>query len=861
MPKTMLLIRRAGGLVGQPNPLTAPEGGLLRAENIVCDRDSVIAENRRGFSRYSTTALPGNISSMGEYKDRLLALQGSTLYFDANGAGGMTAYSGSFSPPDSNRMRFLEARKNVYFTTSQGVYKNDALASAPKRAGMPEGLDLQLTQIATSPVWFLNNKKVAYRIVWVRIDSNQTVSIGAPTARTISTNTSGASKSIQLTSSIPSLIVAGDYYEVHRTDLSPDQNTDPGDEMFKLARVAVTAADISARSISYIDTLDPIFLGDPLYTNPTEETIDQANYPPPFASDLVLYKGFVHYLNTRKEHRIKFQLLDATLIITGQTSISFTQAGVTRAYVASTVENAANLQFQKFTAGSGSQNIEDTMQSFCRVVNRDPNAGAFVECRYTSAPGDSVGDPVGMVEIRARTFLANTIYPALDTSTPAAAFSPTLPTIPGALASDNEARPNRLYFSKIDQPDAVPLVNFDDLGEEDSPGLRALALQDSLVVLMQEGIWRKTGNGETSFLIRPLDPSIKVFAKDAAVILDNSVYCLSDQGVVKISENGVAVMSWNTETQLKKIFSFPSFQTITHAAGYNSDRKYIVWTQEFSSDTIAKIGWVYNFFTQKWTLWRKPVSSSLVLKTSDLLYAAHAEDYYVIKERKSFLTSLDDYMDEDLPATITSVSTATYLGATVSTATLTYSYAARALLPGFLLFQVSSGQSGRVVSVVSNGGTSYTVTLEENMPLLAAGAATLSLPIDCIVQLKPESADNAGVAKHFSLVQLYMENDGAQNHEVGFFSDVKPLTSYFNYYSTKTSASAGWGQTPWGDAPWGDDEPVISPIIRTWVPTQYQRCAALTALYRHRTCREHFSMLNAAFGVRMLTDRTTMVPR
>lgn len=859
MPKQQILVRTDGGLLGQPNPINAPEGGLLQAENIVCDRENVLAEKRRGWNRYfaSIPAFPTTISALMEYRGRILAHAGSSLYFDSTGTGNFVAYPVSLDSSDSNRMRSLETKKNLYLATSNGIYRNDALANTPVPAGSPMGLDLSGALTATSPTWFTNNKQVGYRIVFVKIDANQSEILGEPTPRLVLTNTSGSTKSVLLTASVPPGMVTGDWFEVHRTDLSADQNTDPGAEMFKLQRVQLTGSDISNRLITFSDAFDPINLGDPLYTNPSEETIDQRNTIPPYAADLAFYKGFTFFLNTRRRHSIKLQLLDETKITNGQ-GLTITQGQSAKTIVAGASELiGANQFYNDASQPTSAQNRASIAQSMCRVLNRDTGSSPFVVARYVSQPDD----PPGIIEIQSRSFDPQPIYLSASSSQFGSGFSPTLPTIPSTVFSDNEMKSNRLYFSKLDQPDAVPPDNWEQVGEEDRQGVRILALQDSLIVLMSQGIWRLTGDDENSFILKPLDPTIRVLAKDAAVLIDNSIYCLSDQGIVRISENGIAVMSWTTETELKKIFSFPSYATITHAQGYASDRKYILWAQENPTDTVAKIAWVYNHFTQKWTTWRKTASAGHILKTEDKLYLAHGDDRYVLKERKSYLTSLDDFMDEDIPVTITAIGTGTYLGSSVTTATISYSYAGMPMAKGFWLSQSGSGQASLAVASIDNGGGSFTLTLQEAVPGLTLGAATVSLPIVSLVRFKPETGGNAGVAKFFSVTQLYLEDDGAQNHELGFFTDIKPLSTFYSYYSLSIPSSAGWGLTPWGEAPWGDSEPTISPIVRMDVPTQYRRCTALSLLYRHQTCREHFAILNAAYTVRMLTDQTTQVPR
>jgi hypothetical protein len=90
---------------------------------------------------------------------------------------------------------------------------------------------------------------------------------------------------------------------------------------------------------------------------------------------------------------------------------------------------------------------------------------------------------------------------------------------------------------------------------------------------------------------------------------------------------------------------------------------------------------------------------------------------------------------------------------------------------------------------------------------------------------------------------------------------VKPQNIFYTYYSVVTLASDGWGETEWGLSPWGDSQFSVSPIIRIRIPTQFQRAPALTLMYRHKTAKEKFSLLSVALSCRLLSDRTTLIPR
>lgn len=173
-----LPVIRALGLWSHPNPLSLPQGALVVADECVLDKEGTI-EKRRGFSRYGA-ALSGPASAISEYLGRLLVLDGASLKYDSDGLGTWSAWSGSFSPPSGARMGFLESNGNVYFLTSKGVYYNDSLTGTPRRAGVPQGLDAQLSKVGTGGSWFEEESVVGYRHLWKHKDANGNAKPGAP---------------------------------------------------------------------------------------------------------------------------------------------------------------------------------------------------------------------------------------------------------------------------------------------------------------------------------------------------------------------------------------------------------------------------------------------------------------------------------------------------------------------------------------------------------------------------------------------------------------------------------------------------------------------------------------------------------
>lgn len=230
-------------------------------------------------------------------------------------------------------------------------------------------------------------------------------------------------------------------------------------------------------------------------------------------------------------------------------------------------------------------------------------------------------------------------------------FNPTLPVTGNAVISTNEVRPNRLYFSKNQQPEAVPLVNYLDVGPKDREIKRILGLRDSLFILKEDGIYRLSGEDASNFLVTSFDFSAQVLAPDTAVILNNQIYALSTQGVIVITDTGVSVISRPIENQILRIIREGSnYKTASFGVAYESDRSYLLFTTTALSDTVATQVFRYNTFTNTWTKWDISKTCGLVNFRDDKLYLGAADVNAIEQERKSLTRT--DHADRDFPVQI-----------------------------------------------------------------------------------------------------------------------------------------------------------------------------------------------------------------
>ncbi len=211
----------------------------------------------------------------------------------------------------------------------------------------------------------------------------------------------------------------------------------------------------------------------------------------------------------------------------------------------------------------------------------------------------------------------------------------------------NEVRPNRLYYSKVNQPDAVPLLNYLDVGAQDKAILRIFPLRDSLFIFKEDGLFRVSGE-IAPFVLALFDASCVLTAPDSVDVCNNEIYAWTLKGISKVNETGAANnVSRPIDTEILRLGSsaYPNFTTVTWGVGYDSDDTYTVYTNKNIDDEVATLGFTYNNITNTWTNVDRSQTCGIVLDTNDKLYMGNGDENHIDQERKNF--DRTDYSDDD----------------------------------------------------------------------------------------------------------------------------------------------------------------------------------------------------------------------
>lgn len=298
------------GLYTAPNNLSGiPAGALEEALNLVINFKN-LAESRRGQTQYGSALTVGGmqVNKLFNYSSSLIVNYADKMAYDS-GDGTWVDYSGTYFPPnDETKIRSLEALRNFYFTSSKGIYKIDALTATPRIAGVVRALGG--TGSLTGSSGFLeNDSAVAYRLVWGYRDANNNLILGAPSQREIVSNSTGHTSDVSLTYLIPDTITTDYFYQIYRSNGTLAANDEPSDELQLVLQDNPTAAEISAKTFTVVDSTPYSLMRATLYTSPSQEGIANANVQPPFAVDMDVFKNCAFYANIRQKQSMSLALI------------------------------------------------------------------------------------------------------------------------------------------------------------------------------------------------------------------------------------------------------------------------------------------------------------------------------------------------------------------------------------------------------------------------------------------------------------------------------------------------------------------------------------------------------------------------
>lgn len=608
-------------------------------------------------------------------------------------------------------------------------------------------------------------------------------------------------------------------YVIYRGNQSAAANVPGDDEGQQVFAGQPTSAQIASRVIDYVDSLPDDLRGETIYTAPSQQGAGAANFQPPLAQDVEQYRGYTFYFNTATKY-----VLDVTLVGVGSPdgiqvtdTITLTQGSVAVTLIGGTVEDPSTGTFLISSGSDPATNITLTAQSLTRVLNLVAG-NTLVDAFYISG---SQGLP-GQMEFISRNLPGGAFN---LTTNRGGAFTPNLPTSGSSDANTaiNDIKPAQILISKYLQPEAVPVGvsgGIIQVGATNYPILRGKANRTSLFIMKggPEGVYYLSGSSgpvpgavASGFDLQPFDPTLHMIAPNVCEGLDNSIYIMTDQGVVAISDSaGVAITSRPIELDLLALASLPNFNAVVNSASYVSERQFIMNVPTKASDTTATQSYVYHHLTQRWSTWARPFTAMFVRPSDNKLYAAApvSGNSQIKVERKT--ETIADFCDEQYVVTITAA-------APVSPVNTQF----------IILNSVANLQPSQIITQNGQEAIIINVYPSTNRLLIQGGGfvngpALVSQPIFCLGIFHPITNGAQAVVKKWSEGSLLVLDTTCDDLSLSFKTDWHITESALPIdFGEQFAGDDQWGNSPWGSLPWGITATNFGGRLRTWIPRAF----------------------------------------
>ena len=606
----------AAGLWTNPNPLgqQRPPGALDVADDIVIDQPGTASPRRADDEVGVQDMDPGSGLVQGfDYGGYMFSWNGlSGGFWRGVIAGGFIDWdmvaSISTSTP-AYRLPYATSAGDLYLLSNVGPLVMDGALATPVVPGVAKAPDLQPLFEVSDPAlgWLQNGEAVAYRIVFGKNDAEGRPILGEPSGmQYVVASSSGGPFTVDVYVEKPAEVTAtsGHFFQIYRTPSAPSVPL-LGDSYYLVHEAAWTSA-LSGVTVNDIAAAGEL----PLYTNPDRGGVRSNNVRPPLAEDVASFRNRLWLANTTAAHRMQLRFIAPPNPSLGY---SITIAGV--GYV--------------LDAPSGttvSQKIESAARYLVTLLGSNPNVTA------TYASG--ANDPPGIIEITSKTLSGGpfTAQALIGGAACGALFVPNLTT---AQSSTQDEYPNRLHYSKDGLPYAFPLPNTLQVGAQEHGISRIVALRDALLVFKErggDGLWKVTPSG-SSWYVEQVNASVQLLNADALTVVDNTIFAVTEDGVVAVTEAGVEDIDVPIEDQISEIMlSRPFLMRYVKVFGREAlgERKvYIGFPASASVEYVPHMAdtYVYNLNTQTWTKDTREWQGAYVNSTGRMVrFTGPAED-------------------------------------------------------------------------------------------------------------------------------------------------------------------------------------------------------------------------------------------
>jgi hypothetical protein len=683
-------------------------------------------------------------------------------------------------------------------------------------------------------LWFPRGYHVNYRLVGYSQDATGLIRRSAPSAAyevTMPADAGTLMGTVSLTISGLRTPMPYPYVEIYRSRAFPIGTT-IDDEMQLVGRV-------DSGFVVFLDTVPQESRGATLYTSPSRGGIIQANDQPPACALVVRFKGALFFGNTRgpATQVLSFNA-DPTANIAGQANgiglrlaTATLTAGSAVAVLGSAAMNVGLQPGMEFLSTFGAT-FRSTIVSIAGVnvtlaaAPTAPAAGAGgVEFRDTVWFGGTnnyaypwalanvyslggtdfitVSQIVPSPEAKDYTFavVSDTRAPVAAPYTIRATHGPEyVPPLPLFLGTpklwEQDVFPGGIYWSKTDEPEHVPALNFAFVGDQRNAMLGLVATRDAIYVLKEDGIWRLTGvNGV--WRIDPFDPTTICVLPNSVRPLFGRGCFLSRKGVVCVGDAGVELVSGPVNDILRPIVDGIQTRFLSSglyelngvlgscAAVFERENEYTLLT----GATLPLL--VFNQNTGAWTAWKYDQTNCVAVNR----FSRSDKLVYSVGSPGGVVTALSNYIplansissqyraDRERAVTISS------FDAALNQATLSAS-------PGVTFAgDILIDAAGQVWIQTANSSTAVIPVKSTATGAFAPGAGFLFRALRCRVVPAAFIAP-ASLQKHYrAVISAFPVFVGGTNVRIGYQSSMDPV---YAYEDMRVYAPKGYVDAPMG---------------------------------------------------------------
>lgn len=287
-------------------------------------------------------------------------------------------------------------------------------------------------------------------------------------------------------------------------------------------------------------------------------------------------------------------------------------------------ESASSRYFTVPSTGTISAVVQSMVASLLRVVNQQngviSGAGTSNVVGYnmsgdTDAPGKILWEEVSIGG-------SFTVY-AKGTTTVGYAnaysnkFAPTM-TAAVPLTSFNDAKSNRVHYSKYGEPEHFPLTNYLDIGSARHKILRLVPLRNATLVFKQDGLFRITSDG-TNVYWSVVDPTQVLLDTELVYAVQNQACAVTNRGPWLFTEASALYIGASVQDMIDRVCS-PNSTVLASAgrdisgnaksrvsASSNDGLIYFYFNKSNSQTATDSLGLIYSLHSRTWThQWSNP---------------------------------------------------------------------------------------------------------------------------------------------------------------------------------------------------------------------------------------------------------------